>query len=44
VAATKGQDFAGAYTRGMTVASTFVVAALLLAVVDVIVDRRVAAR
>jgi MFS family permease len=44
VAATRGQDFAGAYTRGMVVASAFVVAALLLAIVDVLVDRRVAAR
>lgn len=41
VAATRGQDFASAYVHGMLVATAFVVAALLLAVVDVLVDRRV---
>ena len=41
VAASGGRDFSGAYTRGMLVASAFVVAALLLALVDVAVDRRV---
>jgi len=41
VAATQGRDFASAYTHGMIVATAFVVAALLLAVVDVLVDRRV---
>jgi EmrB/QacA subfamily drug resistance transporter len=41
IAATRGQDFAGAYQRGILVATAFVVAALLLAVVDVLVDRRV---
>jgi len=40
VAATRG-DFAGAYQHGMLVATAFVVAALVLAVVDVVVDRRV---
>src|SRR3954466_653302 len=40
VAATRG-DFASAYEHGMFVATGFVVAALLLAVVDVLVDRRV---
>src|SRR4051812_10196120 len=40
VAATRGGDFAGAYSRGMLVATAFVVAALLVAVVDVVVDRR----
>ena len=40
VAATRG-DFASAYEHGMFVATGFVVAALLLAVVDVVVDRRV---
>jgi EmrB/QacA subfamily drug resistance transporter len=44
VAASRGRDFSGAFTRGMLVASAFVVAALLLAVVDVVVDRRVHAR
>jgi hypothetical protein len=44
VAATRGGDFAGAYTRGMAVATGFVVVALLIALVDVLVDRRVAAR
>jgi hypothetical protein len=41
VAATRGQDFASAYEHGILVATAFVVAALLLAVVDVLVDRRV---
>jgi EmrB/QacA subfamily drug resistance transporter len=40
VAATHG-DFATAYVHGILVATAFVVAALLLAVVDVVVDRRV---
>ena len=40
VAASRG-DFASAYEHGMFVATGFVVAALLLAVVDVVVDRRV---
>jgi len=40
VAATRG-DFASAYEHGMFVATGFVVAAFLLAVVDVLVDRRV---
>jgi hypothetical protein len=44
VAASRGQDFAGSFTRGMVVASVFVVAALLLAVADVVVDARLAAR
>src|SRR3712207_8995175 len=35
-----GRDFSGAYTRGMLVATAFVVAALLVALVDVLVDRR----
>ena len=43
VAATRG-DFAIAYQHGMFVATGFVVAALLLAVLDVVVDRRVHAR
>jgi hypothetical protein len=41
VAATRGQDFASAYERGMLVATAFVVAALLLAIVDIVVDRRI---
>ncbi len=40
VAATRGQDFADAYRHGLYVASAFVVAALLLALVDVIGGRR----
>ena len=40
VAATRG-DFASAYEHGIIVATAFVVAALLLAVVDVVVDHRV---
>jgi EmrB/QacA subfamily drug resistance transporter len=40
VAATQGRDFASAYEHGMLVATAFVVAALLLAIVDVVVDRR----
>jgi MFS family permease len=37
-------DFASAFEHGILVATAFVVAALLLAVVDVVVDRRVHAR
>jgi EmrB/QacA subfamily drug resistance transporter len=37
-------DFASAFQHGILVAAAFVVAALLLAVVDVLVDRRVHAR
>jgi len=44
VAGTRGQNFSGAYTRGILVATAFVVVALLLALVDVVVDRRVHAR
>ncbi|SFF87069.1 MFS transporter [Blastococcus tunisiensis] len=40
VAATDG-DFASAFDHGMLVATGFVVAALVIAVVDVVVDRRV---
>jgi EmrB/QacA subfamily drug resistance transporter len=40
VAATRG-DFADAFTHGLFVATGFLVAALVLAVVDVLVDRRV---
>ena len=40
VAATRG-DFASAFDHGMLVATGFVVAALVVAVVDVLVDRRV---
>jgi MFS family permease len=40
VAATRG-DFASAFTHGLLVATAFVVAAFALAVVDVLVDRRV---
>ncbi|RBY83884.1 MFS transporter [Geodermatophilus sp. TF02-6] len=43
VASTRG-DFAGAYQQGLLVATAFVVAALLLAVVDVVVDARSRAR
>src|SRR4051812_39183824 len=41
VASTRGLDYAGAYVHGMVVATAFVVAALAIAVVDVVVDRRV---
>jgi EmrB/QacA subfamily drug resistance transporter len=41
VAATEGRDFASAFEHGMIVATAFVVAAFLLATVDVLVDRRV---
>jgi EmrB/QacA subfamily drug resistance transporter len=41
VAATRGRDFASAYEHGMVVATAFLVAALLLATVDVAVDRRI---
>ena len=41
VSATHGQDFASAYVHGMLVATLFVVAAFLLAMVDIVVDRRV---
>jgi MFS family permease len=41
VAASEGRDFAGAFEHGMAVATAFVVAALVLAMVDVAVDRRV---
>jgi len=41
VAATRGLDYAGAYVHGMVVATAFVVAALAIAVVDVVVERRV---
>jgi EmrB/QacA subfamily drug resistance transporter len=44
VAATGGQDFSGAYTRGILVATVFVLGALCLALVDVTVDRRIRAR
>jgi EmrB/QacA subfamily drug resistance transporter len=40
VAATRG-DFASAFEHGLLVATAFVVAGLLLAIVDVVVDRRV---
>jgi EmrB/QacA subfamily drug resistance transporter len=40
VAATRG-DFSSAFTHGLLVAAAFVVAAFVLAVVDVLVDRRV---
>ena len=40
VAASHG-DFASAYVHGLLIATAFVVAALLLAIVDVLVDRRV---
>jgi EmrB/QacA subfamily drug resistance transporter len=40
VAATRG-DFADAFTHGLLVATAFVGAALVLAVVDILVDRRV---
>jgi EmrB/QacA subfamily drug resistance transporter len=40
-AASGGRDFSGAYSRGMVVATAFVVAALIVALVDVTVDRRV---
>lgn len=40
VAATSG-DFADAFTHGLLVATGFVVAALVLAVIDVLVDRRI---
>jgi hypothetical protein len=39
VAATRG-DFASAFEHGLFVATTFIVAAFVLAVVDVLVDRR----
>src|SRR4051794_7307398 len=38
VSATRGRDFASAYEHGMLVATAFIVAALLLAIVDVVVD------
>jgi EmrB/QacA subfamily drug resistance transporter len=40
VAATLGRGFASAFVHGMLVATAFVVAALVLAVVDVVGDRR----
>jgi EmrB/QacA subfamily drug resistance transporter len=40
LAATQGRDFAGAFERGMVVATAFLVAALLLALADVAVGRR----
>ncbi|MGZ4618570.1 MAG: MFS transporter [Frankiaceae bacterium] len=40
VAATHGRDFADAYRHGLTVATAFVVAALLLATADVVLGRR----
>ena len=40
VAASRG-DFADAFTHGLLVATAFVVAALVIAVVDVVVDRRI---
>ncbi|RBY98115.1 MFS transporter [Blastococcus sp. TF02-8] len=43
VAATRG-DFADAFTHGLLVATAFVVAALVLAIVDVVVDRRISRR
>ncbi len=43
VAASQG-DFASAFTHGILVATGFLVAALVLAVVDVLVDRRIQAR
>jgi EmrB/QacA subfamily drug resistance transporter len=43
VAASHG-DFASAFEHGILVATAFIAAALLLAVVDVVVDRRVRAR
>ena len=43
-AAATGGDFASAYTRGILVATGFLVSALVLAVVDVVVDRRLTAQ
>jgi MFS family permease len=43
VASSRG-DFASAFQHGILVAAAFVVAALVLAVVDVLVDRRVHSR
>jgi EmrB/QacA subfamily drug resistance transporter len=43
VAGTRGQDFSGAYTRGILVATAFVLGALVLAVVDLVVERSPAA-
>jgi EmrB/QacA subfamily drug resistance transporter len=40
VAATQGRDFAGAFDRGMLVATAFVVAALALAGADVVTEAR----
>ena len=40
IAASRG-DFADAFTHGLLVATAFVVAALVIAVVDVVVDRRI---
>jgi EmrB/QacA subfamily drug resistance transporter len=40
VAATRGQDYASAYEGGILVATAFLVAALLVALVDVVVGRR----
>jgi EmrB/QacA subfamily drug resistance transporter len=42
VAASGGRDFAGAYVHGMVVATAFVVAALVVAVVDVVERKRTA--
>jgi hypothetical protein len=44
VADTRGRDFAGAYTHALLVALCFVGVALLIAVVDVVVDRRISRR
>jgi EmrB/QacA subfamily drug resistance transporter len=41
VADTRGRDFAGAYTHALVVALVFIGMALLIAVVDVVVDRRI---
>jgi len=42
VASSRG-DFASAFEHGLLVATAFVVAALVLAIVDVVVDRRIQA-
>jgi hypothetical protein len=41
VAATKG-DFAPAFERGVEVATAFVAVALVIAVIDIVVDRKIA--
>jgi MFS family permease len=44
IADSRGRDFAGAYTHALLVALLFVGAGLLLAVVDIVVDRRITGR